>query len=457
MLKQRNASPILVDGTNAVHYVGVGGLGSGFANLPSFYYTPSKESMQSTYGSRKRFNLCEHYYMNQVYLDHTFVYKTDPSPSSASSYYNQTNRLLHQPGADNGNVSSSDVIDTWFGDSFPGLYTTATSDWRNLSARAVHAMWPKIEKDMDESVANSAYELPKLLSVLSLGGALKSLAKASDLSLGRTLKTIAGLDRLNLNSRALQNALGTKMAVLKTLTGAAARSSLFYEFGWKPLLSDIQAIRQTMSEAEKRIKRILRNENRILTSHWSCPLEQFPTSGTDQTRTRQVGNFVDNTELMTYYLNLYVRMAKYTGTLKYSYTIDPWMRAHSKSLGLFDALGLSNDPQVLWNAIPFSFIVDYFAHLGNFIGQSKGRGLSPAVNILDFCHSIQIEYDRDLHIEVKTTTRPSYDKSLVHGQQVRYYLREPAVPGQVEQLKLRGFTKYKIRMLGTLLAALKLR
>jgi len=305
-------------------------------------------------------------------------------------------------------------------------------------------MWPKIEKEMDESLANSAVELPSLVSVFTLGGRMRALANAAHLSPLASLRTLL----------AITKSVKRRAAVYRAL-GASARIDLAIEFAIRPLLSDIAAIGRSISEAEQKIKRLLENERKILYSHWSCPIDGFPINGgVDSSRSRQVGNY--STEWMKYHLGLYPERADYTATMKYQYTLSPYTREHIRALAPSNALGLAWDPQVLWNAIPFSFVIDYFAHVGNFLGQFKDRAVAPAVNILDFCHSINVKYTRDLHIEVKCEPRSSYVKQLVHGQRYSYYLREPAVPGQVEQLRLRGFSKYNVRMLGTLWAAIKL-
>jgi hypothetical protein len=454
MLKQRNVGPNILSGTNAVHYVGVGGLGSGFANLPDMAFYPLQESIQSTYGNRKRYNLCEHTKTSKVYLDETFLYKTDPSPSSPSSYYNQNTRLLHQISANNGNAQVDDIVDGWFSSLFPGI-SPAVHNWRDNSARAVQAMWPKIEKDLDESLANNAYELPSLVKVLGLSGSLMSLANARDLSAGHTLKTLVGLGRINLGSSFLRGTLGTRFAVLKTLVGAAARALLIEEFCIRPLLADCSSVMTTIQQFERRIKNLLLFEGKILISHWSTPITGFPATSSYQSP--GVWSIGSGTETYRPILGLFPDSAKYTASMRYQYRIDPWMRQHAHSLGMNDAFGLMSDPQILWNAIPFSFLVDYFAHVGNFLGQFKHRGLSPAVNILDFCHSIKLAYSGDLHLEVVCSPRTSYDKRLVHGRQVTYYLREPAIPGQVVPLEWRSLTKYKVFMMGALLGALRLK
>jgi hypothetical protein len=445
MLKQRSSTPITLSGTNAVSYTGIGGLGSGTANLTDVTYIPQKEVMISTYGKFKSFNLCEHWSWDQVYFDKRYAYKTDPSPSSASSYYNQSNKLLHLPGADE-SLGTESVLDRWYRESFPGI-DPVTNNWRDLSAKALHTMWPKVEKDMDESLANSAVELPSLASTLSLGGRMRTLARASDLSFRRTLKTIIGLRN------------STKKERLRAIASTSAGGILASEFAIRPLLSDIMAICRTIREAKRRIERLLENEKRILLSHYSCPIPGVSPGGMDSSRMRSVGNvsLPSSTEWCKYHLGMHVRKAQYTATMRYHYRFTSFQRSHAKLLGTLDALGLRNDPQVLWNMIPFSFIIDYFAHVGNFLGQVTEGGLSPAVYIHGFCHSVNVQYLRDFHIEVSTAPRVTYSKMLAHTMDYRYYYREPHRPSQIEELKLRGLTKYKVFMLGALGAAMKLK
>jgi hypothetical protein len=414
MLKQRSGSVVTLSGLNAVNYSGVGGLGSGNITIEDITYTPWLESMNSTYGRFKTFNFCDHLKYSQVYLNPLMVYKTDPNPPDQTQYYNQSNRLVHLIGADRPGTTEA-VLDTWFLESFPSI-DLDQSTWRDLSGKAVQTMWPAIEKSVDESIINTIIELPQLTKIASTLSRLSSLAQLSSLT-------------------------------LKKLIGASANASLSYEFGIKPLLSDIIGYTNAMRLARSGIQRLLRNEGKILRSHCSFPIEV--RGGTDQSRTRQVGNF--SNEYLRYILSLDGK-ATYTCTIKYSYTLSDWEKRNIDMLGFLDTIGAMNDPQILWNALPFSFLVDYVAKIGNFVGQFKGRGIDPVVTIHDACHSAKLEYNRQLDIEVFGIPT-SYDKRTCHTMRYSRYIREPFTSATIAQLDLSNLSKYKIRMIGTLLLA----
>jgi hypothetical protein len=54
-----------------------------------------------------------------------------------------------------------------------------------------------------------------------------------------------------------------------------------------------------------------------------------------------------------------------------------------KLRGALDALGFELNPQIIWNAIPFSFVVDWFTGIGDVLGSLKIDSLELPVELED--------------------------------------------------------------------------
>jgi len=310
-------------------------------------------------------------------------------------------------------------------------------------------MWPGIAKKFDESAANTAYEFPQTIALaLTTGQRVRKLASLLKQS-----------GKLNL---ALMTALGStkfrenKSSWIKQILGSAARADLTWEFGLRPLIQDIVTVHNSLTQVRKEVSRLVNNQNKVLRSHWSTVLlQQQPT---DRSRQTPVGNPNPATaELITRVLSVNVLSARYTASMKYSYELSGYSKEHLTKLAFLDTYGIGGfDPQILWNALPFSFIVDYFAHVGNFLHQSAWKAVRPSVNILDVSHSYKLEYERNMDLTVLARYGTGGTVSA-HYKKYSYYIRERPVLDQAQQIYLRGFTRNNIRLLGTLLAALKLK
>lgn len=402
--------------------------------------------MESTYGQFGSDNYCEHVKESQSYFNNTYVYKTDNTPSTPSEYYLQTNRLLHLEGAALGKETTS-IHNSWFESSYPGL-NPYNVPWRDNFAKGFSNMWPKIEKQMDETLGNFTFEIP------TTGGLAEAVAKR--------IQRIAHVVRFSANRKNTLRTLlrdidptSSKGGLIRSIIGGTARANLAWEFGVRPLIEDVVAIHNSFVLVRKDIDRLLKAQNRILRSHWSCnvPISTFE----DRSHTRGVGGMP--AELLYYYLNAYVLRAKYTCSMKYSYVLSEYAKRHSTLLGFLDAYGIGGmgNPQMLWDALPFSFVIDYFAHVGKFLDQFSDRGIQPSVTVMGLSHSYSLQYTRDMHMQVLGAHGSNSGRQLAHVKNVSYYIRERPWRGQVSGITTRGFSKYNVRMLGTLIAALKVK
>lgn len=134
----------------------------------------------------------------------------------------------------------------------------------------------------------------------------------------------------------------------KILGKAAANRWLEYQYGWKPLMSDIYATCSLLDEQAKRRK--------IITGKGTH------RSGTDPTYTfPQI-----NAGLM------YVNPKVISG----AYCRADWV-IHNSVAAQLNRLGLTNILEIGWELIPFSFVIDWVAPIGDYLGAlGAGWGLT---------------------------------------------------------------------------------
>lgn len=141
---------------------------------------------------------------------------------------------------------------------------------------------------------------------------------------------------------------------------------LNWNFGWLPLIQDIKAMLSLVSNVRKRLEHLKRVNRRTITVSHSrtyvitdddSPIgapeaspHEYPLPLVSKTRYHEVK--VSQHMSVSYDLDLY--------------GADAFLQA------MCSALGLMNPAKIVWNAIPFSFVLDWFIHLGSFLDSEFG-------------------------------------------------------------------------------------
>jgi hypothetical protein len=77
----------------------------------------------------------------------------------------------------------------------------------------------------------------------------------------------------------------------------------------------------------------------------------------------------------------------------FTYDASALKGLQGKLSGLLHALGVSKAASVIWEAIPFSFVVDWFVNVGDVIASVEDWFINPLpVVVHDFSHSLKYGY-----------------------------------------------------------------
>jgi hypothetical protein len=238
--------------------------------------------------------------------------------------------------------------------------------------------------DILESLLQRAHQsmLPGLKNELS---ALNSLLELKDFktlprSLGRWGEL---LDTLPRNLKTLREHLR-----------GGADGYLQAKFNVLPLLSDLTGIRAVVSDTERRVNDLLSREGVPRQRHWTFKWREF-LDATDQTSAPYFifGPYRMKDEKTAAYLK---RSVQYSDTvfhceIEYNYNFTQYQREHARMLSYLDGLGVNFNPQIIWNAIPWSFVVDWVINVSQWLKQFKVAWMEPQLNIRRSLWSVKRE------------------------------------------------------------------
>jgi hypothetical protein len=158
----------------------------------------------------------------------------------------------------------------------------------------------------------------------------------------------------------------------KTLLRTVAKANLSYEFGWRPLISDLLKLFDFHDHVERRYQE----------------LKKLYTVGFRKTVSLERNSASSSTlpnALLYYNAIFWTYLDRFNKTTAYECrgharwkptTLPPKGDVALRNLAVRACLGLSLSPAALWEAMPWSWLVDWFSSVGDFLNAS--RNLIPA-------------------------------------------------------------------------------
>jgi hypothetical protein len=252
----------------------------------------------------------------------------------------------------------------------PANFVAGPPHRTELINMAFKAMFPAVKKEL--SLINSIIELKDMKT---LKGSIKHL-----LSLPSLIKTL------------------NKPGTLRQILRAASDNYLQTKFNIQPLISDIRGIYRALANSEKRINELIARSGRVRTSHYTRPLV---IDGTNSYQKIDVNFNMDtpqgNVDIAAPHLfgweeRIVVNTTPvFHAEMQYNYNYTAYQLEHARVLALLDALGVNFNPQIIWNAIPWSFVVDWVVDVGQWLDQFKVANMEPKINITQFLWSYKQE------------------------------------------------------------------
>lgn len=143
---------------------------------------------------------------------------------------------------------------------------------------------------------------------------------------------------------------------------------LALKFGWEPLLNDVRSFVQTHIKSNKRLKQLMRDNGRPVRRNIT-----LRSSGeTDYGETVPAYNIfpslhTDYIVRMTHRVDM-VRNSRVWASARFRYHLPPGnTESYWTRMMMARIFGFAPSPSVVYNAIPWSWLVDWFSNLGDVI------------------------------------------------------------------------------------------
>lgn len=181
---------------------------------------------------------------------------------------------------------------------------------------------------------------------------------------------------------------------LKQLLNVPSKGSDAYlqaQFNILPLISDLQKIKSAVDGVEKQLASLLANEGRVIIRHWVYKYDEFAPHVPDVSDYYYAEEFNPLPQWSVFKLHRYVQYEPtvFHAEIQYAYELTDYQREHARVLALQDSLGWTINPAIVWNAIPWSFVVDWVLGVAKWLDQFKRAGMTPRINILNYLWSIK--------------------------------------------------------------------
>lgn len=209
---------------------------------------------------------------------------------------------------------------------------------------------------------------------------------------------------------------------VRRLSWAAASSILMLEFAFRPLVSDMRGLSRLLRHVVEETRRLKAWEGRIVRSHYRTEMTQSEATEASRLVDNGYANW-QRTRKVSW------KPAEYHATMYHRYTYGDFTRKWMKLFGTFDALGINLSLQTVWDAIPFSFVIDWFARVGDWLGRYDLRAIQPTTTILGFVHSVKQERTVERYIYPLKAISPTLNRSVLIAREVQSsYQRKPYIP-----------------------------
>jgi hypothetical protein len=283
----------------------------------------------------------------------------------------------------------------------PG-FVPAPNDLTSLVAASLRTMLPQIKAEL--SSVNSTIELKDFAS---LKGTIRNIDKLQ-----------AGLLR---KKRAFKN--------IAHILRVAADVYLQAKFNILPLISDVKGVYRSLSNIERQINGLVSRAGKNQIRHFRVPLTDLRGSQESETGRpvgsfRRVGGFAD---IQSYTVaenerTVQVDSSEFHAQIQYNYHYAAYQLEHARVLALMDAWGLNLNPQIIWNAIPWSFVVDWLVGVGQWLATTRIGNMDPKINIMQYLWSVRrsrritvtSRFTSDIYYPGSGFTQPSPIEGTTH-------------------------------------------
>lgn len=172
---------------------------------------------------------------------------------------------------------------------------------------------------------------------------------------------------------------------------------LEWKLAWSPFVNDVRKLVSGITSFNRDVRQFLQREGKQQQRYWGKSLENQHSAET----VLATGSYVppelypmNNLDTVWRWTlkETVVGDPRFYATTRYRYLLNSRLRSEAGALnGFLDRLGINGNPAILWNAIPFTFVVDWFVNIGGYLNKLRVDNIQPVTEISDFCSSVKSE------------------------------------------------------------------
>jgi hypothetical protein len=165
-----------------------------------------------------------------------------------------------------------------------------------------------------------------------------------------------------------------KNATKKDVVNAIPEKFIAFKFGWKPTVADLTDLIDGVLNLRKKIAEFEAKLGQLYQTG-SNYNHGLPTSASGTTV------YPSGSHTCTWTAN-----CQRKATVSITYAAQPLAVIGSLDLvlrALLDSMGFELNPRIIWDAIPFSFVVDWFFNVGGFLARYKVDALELPIVLVD--------------------------------------------------------------------------
>jgi hypothetical protein len=291
-----------------------------------------------------------------------------------------------------------------------------------------------------------AFMLPKLnehTSAVNFILELKDLKHANPVpSVQRVLQRSLALKNLTSDRR-------TRKQFLKETASRMNNAHLNAQFGIVPFLRDVVGIFDDLVSLASRLEKLKRDMGKPQVRHYRRTIPGSPGKP-ETTAWKDTLNSSAWVSDVSHDMTLggerpaiswitrgrWIRRPVYHATMRYTYTLPALDSPLADMLAQLEVLGVALDPSIIWNAIPFSFVVDLVVDVSGFLSSFRRETFPIEVSVSDFCHSYTWHKEAEVHLKYNS------DPQLVANPN---YLGSPTSMGLLQVYKGMRSSHYRVR------------
>lgn len=150
------------------------------------------------------------------------------------------------------------------------------------------------------------------------------------------------------------------------------------QFGWLPMIGDIKKLLRSAEDARKRIAELKKLNKKVTKLHRSASLDLgfVPSSMPSYAKSQIPWGMSPETEAPPYLFshgNVSAIKCIATVTLEVYYDLSGLDAQDAFLKTMLTSLGFCNAPKALWNAIPFSWLLEYFVNLDKILNAFDNK------------------------------------------------------------------------------------